>query len=73
MKNKTTIKMKYETDTIKLSDQQIDKHKNFKRLIHEYQIATTPLYKTPLYKNKRAFLVILLLILLVYIIMEMTV
>jgi len=65
--------MKYETDTIKLSDQQIDKHKNFKRLIHEYQITTTPLYKTPLYKNKRAFLVILLLILLVYIIMEMTV
>lgn len=38
--------------------------------MHEYQSGTTPLYKTPLYKNKKVFLVLLLILLIVFVIVE---
>ncbi len=63
-------KHKFNIDQPDLPDKQIDKHKDFKKLIHDYQKATKPLYKTPLYKNKYVFLVILLILLLTYIISE---
>lgn len=72
MKNKYKNNLKFETDNNPLSDEQISKHKNFNKLMHEYQIATKPLYKTPLYKNKKVFLVILLILLMIYIIIETT-
>lgn len=62
--------MKFKTDNTTLSDVQINKHKNFTKLMHEYQSGTTPLYKTPLYKNKKVFLVLLLILLIVFVVVE---
>jgi hypothetical protein len=70
MKTKQKNALKFETDNVHLSDVQINKHKNFNKLMHEYQTATTPLYKTPLYKNKKVFLVVLLIVLVLYLIVE---
>ena len=70
MKKKYKNNLKFETDNTPLSDEQISKHKNFTKLMHEYQDATKPLYKTPLYKNKKVFLVIMLILLILFVIME---
>jgi len=70
MKNKQKDALKFKTDNKQLSDEQIDKHKNFNKLMHEYQAATKPLYKTPLYKNKKVFLVVLLILLIIFVIIE---
>jgi hypothetical protein len=53
-----------------LSDEKIDKHKDFKKLYYNYQRATKPLYKTPLYKDKKVFLALLIILLLTYLIVE---
>ena len=70
MKKRKKIDLKFKTDNSNLSDVQINKHKNFTKLMHEYQSGTTPLYKTPLYKNKKVFLVLLLILLIVFVIVE---
>ncbi len=70
MKKQYKNNLKFETDNTPLSDEQISKHKNFTKLMHEYQDATKPLYKTPLYKNKKVFLVIMLILLILFVIME---
>jgi len=62
--------IKFNIDKPDLPDERINKHKDFKKLIYNYQQATTPLYKTPLYKNKKVFIVILLILLLTIVIME---
>ena len=62
--------LKFNIDKPDLSDEQINKHKDFKKLVYNYQTATNPLYKTPLYKNKKVFLVILLILLVMYVIVE---
>ena len=54
------------------SDEQVKKHKDFKKLLYNYQRATKPLYKTPLYKNRKVFLALLLILLLAYIVSEYT-
>ena len=53
-------------------EEQISKHKDFKKLIYNYEKATKPLYKSPLifYKNRKIFLVVLILAVLIYIIVE---
>lgn len=53
-------------------DEQINKHKNFKKLLYNHEHATQPLYKwyLPNYKNKRIFLAILIIVVLIYIIVE---
>jgi len=65
-------KYKFNINKPDLPDHKIDKHKDFKKLIANYQQATKPLYKVPLYKNKKAFIVILLILLLTYLISEFT-
>ncbi len=61
---------KFNIDKPDLSDEQINKHKDFKKLMYNYQTATNPLYKTPLYKNKKVFIVVLLILLVMYVIVE---
>ncbi len=53
-------------------EDQINRHKDFKKLVHDYEKATKPLYKSPLifYKNRKVFLVVLILAVLIYIIVE---
>lgn len=63
-------KLKFDIDKPGLPDEQINKHKDFKKLMYNYQTATKPLYQTPLYKNKKVFLVILLILLLMFLITE---
>ena len=62
--------LKFNIDKPDLPDEQISKHKDFKKLMYNYQSATKPLYKTPLYKNKKVFLIILLILLVMYVIVE---
>ena len=62
--------LKFNIDQADLPDEQINKHKDFKKLMYNYQSATTPLYKTPLYKNKKVFVVILIILLIMFVIIE---
>jgi hypothetical protein len=55
-----------------LSDEQVNKHKDFKKLMHEYDHMVNPLYRKPLYKNKKTWLIIFLILLIMYIIVEFT-
>ncbi len=62
----------FNIDKPDLPDDQINKHKDFKKLMYKYQLATKPLYKTPLYKHKynKVFLIVLLVLLVMFIIIE---
>jgi len=62
--------LKFNIDKPGPSDEQINKHKDFKKLIYNYQSATKPLYKTPLYKNKKVFVILLLILLVMFLIIE---
>lgn len=64
--------IKFNIDEPDLPDEQINKHKDFKKLMYNYQSATKPLYKTPLYKNKynKIFMIILLVLLIMFILVE---
>lgn len=52
------------------TDQDLSRYKDMGRLLYSYQKATRPLYKRPLYKDPRAFLAILLIVLLAVLISE---
>lgn len=62
----------FNIDKPDLPDERINKHKDFNKLMYNYQLATKPLHKTPLYKNKyrRVFIIILLALLLMFLIIE---
>ncbi|MCW3102682.1 MAG: hypothetical protein JWO09_1122 [Bacteroidetes bacterium] len=62
--------LKFNIDQPDLPEDRINKHKDFKKLMYNYQSATKPLYKTPLYKNKKVFLIILLILLVMFVIVE---
>ena len=51
-------------------DEKIDKHKDFKKLRANYDKQVTPLYKKPLYKDPKALIVVLIILLLTYILVE---
>jgi hypothetical protein len=70
MKKRKKINLKFKSDAPKLSDARINTHKNFTKLMHEYKTGTTPLYKTPLYKNRKVFLVLLIILLIMFLIVE---
>jgi len=55
-----------------LNEERIAGHKDFKKLMHNYQHLTRPIYKTPLYKtrNAKVLLVLLIIILLAFILSE---
>ncbi len=57
-----------------LTDEEIKSTKDFKKLTYRYQKATTPLYRTPLYKYKyrKVFLAILLIALVIWVIIIMS-
>ncbi|MCC7303292.1 MAG: hypothetical protein IT233_11680 [Bacteroidia bacterium] len=63
------IKVKKQTGT---EGDRASKHRNFGRLMTEYEKATMPLYKRLLYKDKRGLLALLLILLLVFLIFEFT-
>jgi hypothetical protein len=46
------------------------KHKDFKKLVANYDKLTKPLYKKPLYKDPRTFLAIVFIILIIILVFE---
>lgn len=64
---------KYIVDTKpdQLTDEEIKSTKDFKKLTYRYEKATTPLYKTPLYKYKyrKVFMAVLLIALIIWVLM----
>ncbi len=52
-----------------LTDEEIKSTKDFKKLTYNYEKATTPLHRTPLYKYKyrRVFMFVLLIILVIWV------
>jgi len=65
-------KYKFNIDKPEPSDEQINRHKDFKKLQGNYQRMTKPLYKTPLYKNPKIFLALVLILLMAYVVAEFT-
>ena len=61
-------KIKYKLRKTNLSDSDILKYKDFGKLMTNYQKATRPLTKFPLYKykNRNIFLVVLIILLLLW-------
>jgi hypothetical protein len=57
-----------DTQPDQLTDEEIKSTKDFKKLTYRYQKATTPLYKTPLYKYKyrKVFMAVLLIALIIW-------
>ncbi len=64
--------IKFNIDPSDLPDERINKHKDFKKLMYNYQHATKPLYKTPLHKLKyrRIFIILLLVLLVMFLLVE---
>ncbi|MCI5056603.1 MAG: hypothetical protein MRY83_10875 [Flavobacteriales bacterium] len=64
---------KYEIERGKKpNEEKLQKSKDFKRLIYNYEQATKPLYKRPIYKDPKAFLAILLILLIIWILTSLT-
>ncbi len=63
-------KYRFKKDSKEPSEEQIGKHMDFGRLKANYNRATKPLYKTPLYKNKKVFLALILLALVAFLVAE---
>jgi len=47
-----------------LSNKDVLRYKSFGKLVYNYQIATRPLYKKPLYKDPKMFITLVIIILL---------
>ena len=64
--------IKFNIDPSDLPEERINKHKDFKKLMYNYQSATKPLYKTPMrnFKYRRVFLILLLILLVMFLLME---
>lgn len=62
----------FNIDKPDLPDERINKHKDFNKLMYNYQLATKPLSKVPLYnyKYRRVFIIILLILLALFLIIE---
>jgi hypothetical protein len=66
--------IKFDIDPEDLPEDRINKHKDFKKLMYNYQLATKPLHKTPLskFKYRRVFVIILLILLIMFLIIEVS-
>ncbi len=61
---------KFRVDEPQLSDEQIERHRNFDGLLADYSRLTQPIYRKPLYKNPRAFLGLVLILVIGYLVFE---
>jgi hypothetical protein len=52
------------------SKEDMNKYKDFGKLTHNYQRMTKPLYQRPIYRYRKGFLIILLILLVLWLIME---
>ncbi len=61
---------KFNIDPKDPREDQIARHKDFGKIMHNYQRMTNPLYRTPLYRYRKVFLVVLLVLLVAWLISE---
>lgn len=63
-------KYKFNIEEKPLTDQEIEKNKDFSKVVFRYQKGTRPLYKYPLYrfKNRKVWMIIILILLVAYLI-----
>jgi len=52
------------------SDEEMNKYKDFGKLKHNYEKMTDPIYKRPIYRYRKGFLIILLVLLVLWLLME---
>lgn len=52
------------------SEEEMSRYKDFGKLTHNYQRMTEPLYKRPIYRYRKGFLIILLVLLVLWLIIE---
>lgn len=56
--------------TMAPTEAEVARYRDFGRLLYNYQRMTRPLYRRPLYRDPKAFLVILIIILLAILVSE---
>jgi hypothetical protein len=61
---------KFNIDPEDPREDQVARHKDFGKIMHNYQRMTNPLYRTPLYRYRKVFLVVLLVLLVAWLIAE---
>ena len=61
---------KFNIDPRPPKEEKIAQHRNFGRVMHNYQRMTNPLYRTPLYRYRKVFLSLLLVLVVAWLISE---
>lgn len=61
---------KFNIDPAPPKEEKIAEHRNFGNVLHNYQRMTNPLYKTPLYRYRRVFLSLVLVLVVAWLISE---
>ena len=61
---------KFNIDPRPPKEEKIAQHRDFGRVMHNYQRMTNPLYRTPLYRYRKVFLGLLLVLVVAFIVTE---
>lgn len=61
---------KFNIDPKEPRDEQIEKHRDFGKVMQNYQRMTHPLYRTPLYRFRKIFLIVILVLLVAWLVAE---
>lgn len=61
---------KFNIDPKEPREEQIARHKDFGKVMQNYQKMTHPLYRTPLYRYRKIFLIVVLVLLVAFIVAE---
>ncbi|CAN5243454.1 hypothetical protein BH09BAC5_BH09BAC5_02910 [soil metagenome] len=63
-------KFKFKIDSKEPQEEQIARHKDFGKVMQNYQHMTNPLYRTPLYRYRKIFIAVLLALMVVWLVAE---
>lgn len=63
-------KFKFDIDPKEPREDQIARHKDFGKVMHNYQRMTHPLYRTPLYRYRKIFIAVFLALLVMWLVSE---
>ncbi|MCX6311579.1 MAG: hypothetical protein NT084_08060 [Bacteroidetes bacterium] len=61
---------KFNIDPKEPREDQIERHKDFGKVMQNYQRMTNPLYKTPLYRYRKLFLIVFLVLFVAWLVAE---
>ncbi|MEO5645036.1 MAG: hypothetical protein ABIQ40_11115 [Bacteroidia bacterium] len=63
-------KFKFDIDPKEPREDQVARHKDFGKVLQNYQRMTHPLYRTPLYRYRKIFIAVFLSLLVVWLVSE---